>query len=90
MRWVPEESDEIPGRPLYISAPQHKYGAAELRPNPGQGTPQERAACSHDWRRFCRHTHGDMEAGSCLQAHRNRLHAACRGVLSGRTVCEAA
>jgi hypothetical protein len=46
-----------------------------------QGTPQERAACGTDYRRFCRHTQPGLDAGSCLQAHRTRLHAACRGVL---------
>ena len=46
-----------------------------------KGTAQERAACGNDFKKFCRHTQGGMAAGSCLQAHRNRLHGACQRVL---------
>jgi hypothetical protein len=49
----------------------------------GQGTPQERAACSPDARRFCRNAGGDeMRVLSCLQQNRGRLSRACRGVLA--------
>jgi hypothetical protein len=62
--------------PLTVLAAVLGCGAAVA-----QGTPQERAACSTDYKRFCRHTQPGLDAGSCLQAHRTRLHAACRGVL---------
>jgi len=46
-----------------------------------QGTPEERAACRPDVRRFC---HAIEEGGdflSCLQEHREKLSRACREVL---------
>lgn len=49
-----------------------------------QGTPKERAACRSDVRKYC----SALKPGSdsydflhCLQAHRLKLKAACRGVL---------
>ena len=50
------------------------------------GTPQEQAACRPDVRRFChsvRQQDGDQAFLACLEMHRDRLTAACRGVLAG-------
>jgi hypothetical protein len=49
------------------------------------GTPQEQAACRPDVRRFChsiRQQDGDQAFLACLEMHRDRLSAACKGVLA--------
>lgn len=49
-----------------------------------QGTPEERAACRPDVRRFCykiRESDGSNAYLQCLQQHRERLSRRCRAVL---------
>lgn len=47
-----------------------------------QGTPEDRAACEPDVHRYCREAIPDtFRILGCLQAHRERLSDACRGVL---------
>jgi hypothetical protein len=53
------------------------------------GTPEERAACRPDVRRFCYKIHesdGSNAYLQCLQQHRERLSAGCRAVLEGHGV----
>ena len=48
------------------------------------GTPEERAACRADVRRFCYKVTSDADSNAflqCLQAHRTRLSKRCRAVL---------
>jgi hypothetical protein len=46
------------------------------------GTPQERAACTPDVRKFCRSVSQDeMRVLACLQANRAKISAACNKVL---------
>lgn len=50
------------------------------------GTPQQRAACGPDVRRFCRHVkpeEGPMAYYSCLNEHREKLRTACVKVIDG-------
>jgi len=54
-----------------------------------QGTPEERAACRPDVRRFCykiRESDGSNAYLQCLQQHRERLSRRCRGVLESHGV----
>jgi len=47
-----------------------------------QGTPEERAACYPDVQRYCQRVISDtFQVLSCLQANRQRISPACRGVL---------
>jgi hypothetical protein len=48
----------------------------------GNGTPQERSACSRDASRLCRQqmADGDNAVQQCLQQHRQQLGRACRKV----------
>jgi hypothetical protein len=47
-----------------------------------QGTPEERAACSPDVRKFCGSDLQDtMRVLACLQANRPKISAACNRVL---------
>lgn len=50
------------------------------------GTPEQRAACGPDVRRFCRHVkpeEGPFAYLNCLQEHREKLHKACIKVIEG-------
>ena len=48
-----------------------------------QGTPEERAACQGDVRKYCEAYLPDvMQVASCLQANKARLSPACRQVLA--------
>jgi len=48
-----------------------------------QGTPEERAACQNDVRKYCEAYLPDvMQVASCLQANKARLSPACRQVLA--------
>lgn len=50
------------------------------------GTPQQRAACRPDVRRFCRSVKpqdGPYAYLDCLQQHRNKLRPACLRVIGG-------
>jgi hypothetical protein len=47
-----------------------------------EGTPEDRAACEGDVRRFCQHAIPDnMRVLACLQQNRPRISVACRRVL---------
>jgi hypothetical protein len=47
-----------------------------------QGTPEERAACSPDVKKYCEYALPDvMQVAQCLQANRARISPACRQVL---------
>jgi hypothetical protein len=47
-----------------------------------QGTPDERAACAPDVRKFCKSANDDtMRVLACLQANRGKISAACNKVL---------
>jgi len=49
---------------------------------PSEGTPEDRAACEGDVRRYCQQALGDnMRVLACLQQNRNRISPACQGVL---------
>jgi hypothetical protein len=49
---------------------------------PVEGTPEDRAACEGDVRRYCQQAIGDnMRVLACLQQNRNRISPACQGVL---------
>jgi hypothetical protein len=46
------------------------------------GTPEDRAACESDVRRYCQSAIPDnMRVLACLQQNRGRITPACRGVL---------
>ena len=50
------------------------------------GTPQQRAACAPDVRKFCKSVKpedGPFAYLSCLQEHQDKLHPACVKVISG-------
>ena len=50
------------------------------------GTPEQRAACAPDVRRFCRSVKaedGPYAYLDCLQQHREKLRPACLRVISG-------
>jgi hypothetical protein len=47
-----------------------------------EGTPEDRAACESDVRRYCQSAIPDnMRVLACLQQNRGRLAPSCRGVL---------
>jgi hypothetical protein len=51
-----------------------------------QGTPQQRAACSPDVRKFCRHLPRGADTSAfqqCLEANRARLSGPCLRVMNG-------
>ena len=55
----------------------------------GGGTPQEKAACRRDVRKFCRHLKAGAGDGAflrCLQEHREKLSKACGEVLRSHGV----
>ena len=50
------------------------------------GTPEQRAACSHDVGRYCKKVkpeEGPFAYLNCLQEHREKLRPACLRVISG-------
>ena len=54
------------------------------KPSNEMGTPQQRAACRPDVRKFCRsvpENAGPFAFLACLQQHREKLSRGCRGVL---------
>jgi hypothetical protein len=49
-----------------------------------EGTPEDRANCAPDVQRYCQSalaTNDNMRVLACLQQNRNRISAACQGVL---------
>jgi hypothetical protein len=57
-------------------------GFCDARAETGNGSPQERQACSRDASRLCRKqmADGDSAVQQCLQQNRDRLGRACRKV----------
>jgi hypothetical protein len=60
--------------------------AAHAQANTSQqaGTPEQRAACGHDVRRFCRHlkeTDGPFAYLQCFESNRSKLSPRCIGML---------
>jgi hypothetical protein len=58
---------------------------AQTKPE-DMGTPQQRAACSHDVGRFCksvRPEEGPFAYLACLQQNRDKLRPACQRVIEG-------
>jgi hypothetical protein len=48
-----------------------------------QGTPEDRAACESDVRRYCQSAIPDnLRVLDCLQQNRQRISPSCRGVLT--------
>jgi hypothetical protein len=63
------------------AAAQHAKGPTEE-----MGTPEQRAACGPDVRRFCKSVkpeEGPFAYLNCLQEHRDKLSPACVRVISG-------
>ena len=65
------------------STPASAQLALPFPPLPmAQGTPEERAACGPDVRKFCEPALPDtMRVLACLQANRTRISSACNRVL---------
>ena len=65
-------------------AAQHRRSKAES--NEEMGTPEQRAACAPDVRRFChsiKPDDGPFAYVNCLQEHREKLRTACVRVIDG-------
>ena len=62
--------------------------AAEQTQKPEEmGTPEQRAACGPDVRKFCKAVKaedGPMAYYSCLQEHQDKLRPACVKVITGQ------
>jgi len=71
--------------PLLIVAGGAAWATEPMRlaqMGPGQGNPQEQAACRRDATRFCRDVmENDARVLSCLQKHRRQISGRCRAVL---------
>jgi hypothetical protein len=74
--------EETMSRVVLIAISALVLGCCNARAETGQGTPQERQACSRDASRFCRNqmAEGDNAVQQCLQQNRERLGRACRKV----------
>jgi hypothetical protein len=64
--------------------------AAQRKKEPSEemGTPEQRAACAPDVRRFChklKPDDGPFAYLNCLQEHREKLHTSCVRVIDGGT-----
>lgn len=75
---------------LFLAAAAATTAAAQSKKEPTQdmGTPEQRAACAPDVRRFCRSVKpedGAFAYLNCLQEHREKLHASCVKVIDGGT-----
>jgi hypothetical protein len=74
---------------LAITTPaqsRHRPGSTGQADTQEMGTPEQRAACRPDVRRFCRHVkpdEGPMAYVSCLSEHREKLRPTCVRVLDG-------
>jgi hypothetical protein len=74
---------------LFLVAVAATTAAAEpsnKEPSQDMGTPEQRAACASDVRRFCRALKtedGPFAYLDCLQQHREKLRPACVKVISG-------
>jgi len=75
---------------LFLAAAAATTAAAQSTKQPAEemGTPEQRAACAPDVRRFCRAVKpedGPYAYLNCLQQHREQLRPACLRVISGGT-----
>jgi hypothetical protein len=71
---------------LLLAAVAATPAAAQTQKPEEMGTPQQRAACAPDVRRFCKSVKpedGPFAYLSCLQEHQDKLHPACVKVISG-------
>jgi hypothetical protein len=72
---------------LLLAAVAATPAAAQTTQKPEEmGTPQQRAACAPDVRKFCKSVKpedGPFAYLSCLQEHQDKLHPACVKVISG-------
>jgi hypothetical protein len=71
---------------LFLAAAAATPAAAQTQKPEEMGTPQQRAACAPDVRRFCKSVKsedGPYAYLYCLQEHREKLHPACAKVISG-------
>ena len=69
---------------LFIGVASTALGQANVPAPEEMGTPEQRAACGHDVGRFCKSVKpedGPFAYLFCLQAHREKLRAACLKVL---------
>ena len=68
---------------LFIAVASTALGQADV-PTPEMGTPEQRAACGPDVRRYCKTVKpddGPFAYLACLQEHRGKLRVACLNVL---------
>jgi hypothetical protein len=74
---------------LFLAAATATTAAAQSKDKAEEmGTPEQRAACGPDVRRFCRSVKpedGPFAYLSCLQANQEKLRPACVKVISGGT-----
>jgi len=73
---------------LFLVAAAVSTAAAQSRrqSTDEMGTPEQRAACGPDVRRFCPHVkpeEGPFAYLNCLQAHREKLRPVCVRVIDG-------
>src|SRR5450756_2996493 len=69
---------------LFIGVASTALGQENVPTPEEMGTPEQRAACGHDVGRFCKSDKpedGPFGYLFCLQAHREKLRAACLKVL---------
>jgi hypothetical protein len=73
---------------LFLVAAAATAAAGQSRKDTSEemGTPEQRAACGPDVRRFCRHVkpdEGPFAYLNCLQEHREKLRPVCVRVIDG-------
>ena len=75
------------GLALFLTAAITTGAAAQSKEKTEEmGTPEQRAACAPDVRRFCKHLKsedGPFAYLSCLQEHKDKLRPACVTVIGG-------
>ena len=70
---------------LFLAAAATPAAAQTQKPDE-MGTPEQRAACGPDVRRFCKHVkaeEGPFAYLTCLQEHQDKLRPACVTVITG-------
>jgi hypothetical protein len=73
---------------LFLATAAATPAIAQTQKPEEMGTPQQRAACSSDVRKFCKAVKpedGPMAYYSCLQEHQDKLRPACVKVITGGT-----
>ena len=71
---------------LFMAAAATTASAQSKQKAEEMGTPEQRAACGPDVRRFCKHVkaeEGPFAYLSCLQANQEKLRPACVTVITG-------